>query len=537
MQGCVTPRANPPGRFLFVPIVHQRSRHAARWFRMSGMPRAARYIVLTLLTVTLAAQTTFADDATDQAIWQLQKAMLVHRNGDHNLLLRALRQMHDPKLEPLFSELVQRRHPGLKIHGILGLAEIADPPHLDLAIVADIKEASTQAVLIGQAIDDDLLTADDAEQLVRWPGLDPSVRVLVVGKLVAEKRRVDPATLDAAVADGNLALRGMAALLQLQLGKAEARKTLDGLNASDAPRKENARALILQSALKYEFDKVGGWALSVAKEKDVDRAIGRQGLRVAMRFNTPGAVELWNQRLHATTSEAERTRLALLALDIADRLEPEVFNSLAGDEVAVIDAIGLAGRAIAQKAPAADALIELVAQNNYIASGWVLSYAEEHFTEDPEGMRRVLAAMIRDGDNEESRFRAHRLKLAALAAENLHELDKRGGETIRTLMNDSSDLLQEVMLMGLIRSAGHNPQRVIEGMRFEGRTARSLALLLRCKHAKQITDEDARALALVMSGGGGLEDPLRLQAAWTYLKLTHQDRVALARVLGENIGS
>ncbi len=537
MQGRVTPRATARGGFLLLPDVHKRSRRNLHRFRMPCMHHVARHIVLTLTLVTLLASVARADEATDHAIWQLQKAMLVHRNGDHNLLLRALRQMRDPKLEPLFSELIQRRHPGLKIHGILGLAEIADPPHLDLALVADIKEPTTQAVLIGQAIDDQLLTTDAAEQLARWPGLDPKVRVLVIGKLVSDQRRVDPSTLDAEASHENLALRGMASLLQLQLGKAEARKTLDAINESDSPRKESTRALILQSALKYEFDKIGDWALQVAREKDVDRAIGRQGLRVAMRFNTPGAVELWLERIGSTTSEAERTRLALLALDIADRLEPRVFSAIVGDRVPVIDAIGKAGLAIAEKKPVADALIGLIAQNNYIASGWVLGYAEENYKLDPDGMRRVLEALIRDGDNDEPRFRAHRLKFAALAAENLHELDAQGADRLRQLVADSSELLKEVMLMGLIRSSGDDPQRVIEGIAFEGRTARSLALLLRSKHADKISDEDAKALVLVMSGGGGLEEPLRLQAAWTYLKLTHQDRVALARVLGENIGS
>jgi len=123
-----------------------------------------RYLALLIIAAgcLLPASRVRSDETVDAAVWLIEQATLIHRDGRHNVLLRSLRQLEDPRLEPLFSELTQRRHPGLKIHGILGLAEIKNPAKLDMALVADIKDTAVQAQLLSAAIDSDLLTTADA---------------------------------------------------------------------------------------------------------------------------------------------------------------------------------------------------------------------------------------------------------------------------------------------------------------------------------------------------------------------------------------
>jgi len=475
-----------------------------------------------------------ADQTVDAAVWLLERATLVHRDGQHNVLLRSLRQMEDPRLEPLFSELTQRRHPGLKIHGILGLAELRDPPKLDMALVADIKDSAVQAQLLSAAIDSDLLTIEDAETLAGWPGLDPAVRVLVAGKLVAEGKQVDPALLNEALAADNEALRAMATLLKLNIEQGDPIAMLKEFDLSESINRDRVRGLLLQTAMKYEFDVIGPWAMRMLDEDDLDRAIGYQALRAAMMFDVEGAVNAWMHRFDtATDNIAERLRLAMLALDIAEHVHPAVFEAMIDDDIEEIRQIGRVGLAIRNDRPAGATVADLVKMNNLLASRWALQYAVDLSEDDPATARPMLTAVIEAAGDTEPRFRAQRVEHAVLASQKLFENDPQAVGVLRGLFADSPLIVTEAMLMGLIRVTEGDPLPLVNAIdEFKSRTAESMALVIQAKHGQRLTDAQREQLSLIVRGGAGLQDPLRIQAAWAYLKHTQQDRVALATVLG-----
>lgn len=478
-----------------------------------------------------------ADETAEQAVWLLQKATLVHRNGFHNVLLSALRQMKDPKLEPLFSELIQRRHPGLKIHGILGMGEIADPPHLDLALLADIKEAGTQAQLVSAAIDSKLLTVDDARRVMQWPGLDPAVQVLVVGMLLDEGEKVGSDVLHTAMESENIAMRAMAALLLMQTGKPEAIEELNKLSRSDSPKRDHVRALVLHMAIEYDFANIGPWAAAIVREPDLDRTFRKKALLAALKFNADGATDLWTGLYDENDNEAERIRLAMLALEAAGSVDAAVFEKLAASDSSLLSTIGRIGRSLDAGKLDLEAVTEFVKINSTLAGPWALQYGKKLLAEDLETGRAVIASVIREADSDDPRLRARRLQHAVLGTQVLHEEDPESAPTLTQLFADASLVVREAMLIGLIRSAGDNPERIIAGVKFESRAAEAMALVLETKHAASLTAEQREALGLVVRGGGTLSEPLRIQAAWTYLKLTSQDRFALAKVLGNGGGS
>jgi len=442
--------------------------------------------------------------------------------------------MEDPRLEPLFSELTQRRHPGLKIHGILGLAELNDPPKLDMALVADIKDSAVQAQLLSAAIDSDLLTAADAEQLSNWPGLDPAVRVLVAGKLVADGKAIDPALLNEALAADNEALRAMATLLKLQAEQGDPIAMLKEFDVSDSINRDRVRALLLQTAMKYEFSIVGPWAVRMLDEPDLDRAISYQALRAALMFHVDGAVNTWMHRFDAAADNvAERLRLAMLALDIAEHVHPSVFQAMVDDDVEEIQQIGRVGLAIRDGRPVAPAVTALLEMNNLLASRWALQYAIELSETDPAAARPMLVKLIEEAGDEEPRFRAQRVEHAVLATQKLFENDPRAVGVLRSLLVDSPVIVTEAMFMGLIRVNEGNPLPLVSAVEaYKSRTAEAMALVIRAKHGHELTADQREQLSLIVRGGSGLQDPLRIQAAWAYLKHTQQERVALAAVLG-----
>ncbi len=526
---------------------------------MRLMPKLMLCVMVVAASCAVASPAR-ADKTADQAVWLLEQATLVHRNGRHNVLLRALRQMRDPRLEPLFSELVQRHHPSLRIHGILGMSEIADPPRLDLALVAELDDPATQAQLVSAAIDSDLLSNEAAGQLLRWPGLPGAVRVIVVSKLVSDGERVDPGVLDEAAEDTNPALRSVAAVLRAQLGEAEALGVLDRLDEEPDPSRQRVQALVLQTLLRHELDAAAAWTMELARAKLEAHGVGRedwrmgpiayQALRAALIFEYDQAINLWmacfDQTPLAESPESEKLRLAMLALDLADRLDERIFTPMLGDEMPIIRKVGQIGTAIASGEPAGELIEQLIAENNKLASAWALQYAVQLCQTDAARARPILLAIARAASSDEPRFRSQRLQNAVLAVEKLHENDRDAVPHIRRLIASASTFPQEAMLMGLIRSDGERPAEVVAGIEtFDSRVAEAMALLLKAKHAERLTEAELDQLSLIVRGGfsggvhpqeGGLQEPLRIQAAWTYLRLTQQDRVALATVLGGRRG-
>lgn len=506
---------------------------------MHRMTRAAPclLILLTVIGGPFVDSTAAQDDQAtiERATWLLRKATLIHRDGFQNILLRALRQMEDPELEPLFSQLVQRPHSSMKIHGILGLAEISPRKELDLALVAELKSQAAQAELVSAAMDAKLLTTEDALQLINWPGLDRAVKVIVACRLVHEGQSFDTQVLDEAVNDDNLALRGMAAMLRLQLDLPNALGQLEQVADSRAPNRDHVLTMLLESGMRYEFDRLRPWAIWLLTEQQPDQQLEIRALRAAMMFNAPRAMNLWMQRFDAEQNEAYRIRLAAMTLDIADRIDAQVFQQMAGDESPLIQKIAAAGQALRKGDSAAGAIGTLIDQNNVLLSRWALHHASK---QSADQARPILGTLIAAADRGGDHGRAQRLELAVLASEQLAESGAPAShEALRQALAEASPLLQEAILMGLIRTEGPSAMQVLQGaVEPASRTGQAMALLLRAKQGKPLDKDQMQRLSLIVRGGAGLQEPLRLQAAWVYLKQARRSQVALATVLGHSAG-
>ncbi len=88
---------------------------------------------------------------TRAAIRLLQDAVTVQADGRHYRLLRALRFQRDPELSALFDGLATAdRHPSIRLHGILGRAEVRTTPGVSVAEIAEIADPLVQAELVGR---------------------------------------------------------------------------------------------------------------------------------------------------------------------------------------------------------------------------------------------------------------------------------------------------------------------------------------------------------------------------------------------------
>jgi hypothetical protein len=490
-------------------------------------------MIIALAAVAPARAGRGLDEAGESAAWLIRKALLAHRDGRHNLLLRTLRQMRDPRLEPLFAACVVHDQPAMQFHGVLGLAELSAQRKVDLALIADLKDPLTQAQIIGAALESNMLDLAQCRQILDSPGYDTAVRLVVATKLAAEGQLASFSAISEAERSEKPAVRGMWALLKLQSGDSQALSVLRSIDETPDRNRDEIRAMLLQTAGSQKLSAVGPWALEIAAREREERAMAYLGLRVAMQFKTAGAAELWARRLAAARDDpADRIRLALMAADIAPQLDPDRFEALISDSDPVVSQLGRTGRALAAAQPPEKEFMKLLELNHNVSSQWVLQQARR--LPITQG-RAVLVALILNAEGEPNPplYRGQRLDGCVFATEHLAENDSASHEVLGSILRSSPALTQEAMLMGLLRARIDTAHRLVEGISFESEVARAMALLIRARDGVRLEDEEMRRLALLVQGVLQAPAALRLQAGWIYLKITDQDRFALAGVLGK----
>ena len=481
-------------------------------------------------TQTLLGQNAHLDDTGRTAAYLLRNSTKIDRNGHYHKQLEALRQMRDPALEPLFRQLIQSGQPSLMIHGVLGLAESSQGQKLDLTEVAAITSATVQAQIVSAAMDKKLLTDEQAQQLLDWPDLDRAVKIVAAAQLIKNL----PPNLDFLKADTkpeNLARRSLAALLKVQLGQPGAMEELRLLlNRSQDRQRDRVCQMLLETALRYELDRVAPWAAELAARSETDRWLGLLALRVAMRFGWPGAIDSWRQRFAGATDPAQRMRLALLALGLAPWLDAGLFIPLTNDNDLVIQKIGHAGAAIASGEGIDVAIVNLIELRHPMASRWALTYAKNHATATDAQI--ILLGLIMAFEDYPSNRQARAFNLVSLAARAMHKSYPQAAvKLLRPLLADpeTDPVLTQAMLLGLIGSSTPGADDVVAGLEsVSSPQVNQLMVLLLAKHSRPLSPKQHDALEIMVRGGGGVQDSLRLQAAWAYLKQTRQSQLALA---------
>lgn len=499
----------------------------------TGLLAVLAAVIFTSAMPLATARAQSSDATFDSAVYLLRRCMQLDRNGAHNLMLRSLRQMADPEMEIMFAEMAKSDFSVFKIHGMLGLAECAKNKQIDLVRLAAVEDPAVQAQLVSAALDNKLLTLDQCQQLMDWPGLDVAVKVIVATPLVQHGRLAKTQALEEAAKADNLGRSQMANLLLLQLGSAKAGDALDALNTSTEPLRDQVRVMLLSTAVRYELDRSGPWAMKIATEPDVHSQLGLLALATAMRFNAPGSTNVWKQQFASTTDVAQRNRLAFIALRVAQWSSPSLYQPLIEDKEPLLVAIGKAGAAVSSGKDITAAVVGLVELNHPIANAWALEYASDDATENDAKL--ILLSIILAYEQGPVRSREQRLDNAVSASEYLIKRIPDDAITLlRPMLADEKTRRQlaQGILLGLLKGDSPRAHEVIAGLPpFDDINTRNLALVLKAKNNQQLTAQELDDLGLCVRGGGLGMDALRVQAAWSWLKRTGQTRKAIDEAL------
>jgi len=499
-------------------------------------PAAVSFLaVFLLIAVAVTPRSAHAevDRSAASAVFLIEQSLTPSPRGTHNVILRALRHLDDPTLQPLFRHLADHSEGSAKVHGILGLAELSDPPRIDLKRIAPLTPVGLQAEAISAAQDAQLLTLDQCKAIAGWSGVDPGIALILAARLIQEDQWNDTAVLKELLKSDRLSRRTLAAAMLMQLGDDSAMPVLNELKSTNDRLGASVLNMILESAGRWELNRLGPWAMTVAQDPTIELKLRVNALNVAMRFRTPGSVALWQELFDSSSDLAHKNRLAIAALKLSPWTEAAPFEHLKKQDDALLQAIGSAGLAVVNQANIAPAVVGLIEQNHPLCNDWALTYGADKARGQDRDL--VLLSLILAYENGPDRGREQRLDLAASAVQGLVELSpERAPMFLRPMLHstDTPERLRTGMLLGLIRAREGNTKPIITGWKNTGLPLiDGLALMLLAQQDAPLDDDALADLGLLARGGGGLDLGLRAQAAWHYVKRTGQAQATLDAAL------
>ena len=511
--------------------------------QISKVKRANSFFAMVLMLVvgSLASQlcTTqvFADQRTEHAAVNLvQQSLLITQRGVNHRMLQSLRHLKDPELRPLFQKMVNMPNQSLKIHGILGLAEISDSKKIDITLLAEIGDDYVLGQVITNAMDEDLVDEAQLVEMLKWNKLDLGVKLLI---LTRNLQLVNDSTLPAleeSLSSKKLGRVALAAYILNEAGYEEGAKQLQLIDASDDPQRDPVRAQLLAVALQNDYEKYTPWAVAMAQDESLPLQLRHLAMKVALRFNASGAEDVWTALYNSNDDLVYRTRLALDALSMSPFMtSSKMYDYLKQSDVALLRQIGATGEAVALKSDSLEEyIVNLIDMQYQNANAWAIKYANHHANADDA--RFILVGLVVASESGDPRFRSARLMEAAGASQYLYELDPAYAADILVGLLENPETksdLKQAILLGLVRSTQFGAGKMIGKLSLFNPDANALALLLRAREYQELSKVELQDLASIIRGGSKLQDSLRVQAAWLYLKYMGVSEPALGAVLAD----
>lgn len=507
-------------------------------------------------------------------------------------LLRALRRLRDPALEPLFSHLSERSDPLLAGHGLLGAAECSGAG-FNLLMLRRVPQASVRSAVAARAVEDGLLTPDDLIDLIRWPELDEATIVFAAGALATGPSAsfIPRARLQELALRGTGASSLLACVILSQIGGgagggggggggsdqeivARMREHLESLHTMPS---ETLRAVIGRigsqrltsglSVLRAAFDRGGDWGT---------RAEALRGLLILapedegtqQRFLTAYREALPRPSAGASGGAAReedlgaRIRLALFAGEAVvesggdpARLPASIREALSSDPDALVADIGrLIGAFEVGCGSREDAARSLIEHRHAPGASLALRLGAAL---GPEALNRLRRVVLEGVDRDAPV--AYGLLGEQVARDLLLSCPGSVRELLERALGEGNAVLVRTLLLGGIL-AGSDRERtgaILEALdderlnaavrltwqdRDAARALRTMMLGMSAVSAMtsaggttplEPRPDLSQTLGRIALGEGALPASVRVQAAWLSLRLSGQDRAALARLLAE----
>ncbi|MGB0768811.1 MAG: hypothetical protein ACPGYV_14005, partial [Phycisphaeraceae bacterium] len=477
------------------------------------------------------------------------------RDGSHNALLVALRRLEDPALLPLFRGLSNAPFPDMRAHGRLGAAALSPQRRIDLADLAEIEDQRELVQLLSAAMDDKLIDRQGMTTLLTWDGLDLPLRQAIALRVLGLGGDVDiqpfRASLDLELSDdvnpARLLQYAIAGLLLAESDDDAGRDALKNLLNLKGDTAEAVIGQVLDTVTRQGFDSAGPLAVMIASDTLRSGLLRLRAIQAALRLQVPTAEATWTRMFESAAEAPVRVRLAMIALDAATEVKPELFDAL-NNEGAWIERIANTGRAISSDhVDLPQALEPLIAIARPLSTQWLVTHVRR---DKPPAGPSLLQSIVRHHHAAEPRHRGRITQTAidaatALAevypdfvnqtlAQSLNQPDAAEPATTTPTDRDLQLARRQVLLLGLARAQGQGLEPFAQALEPDDHndfTTDALRLFIRAKHDAPLTEPEWNRVSDIVQGVGGLDTAMRLQLAWAYLKHKNVADQAIAAAL------
>ncbi len=495
--------------------------------RLAGLILSAPLLLATASVVLAQADAHF-----DRAVGALREATEATATGEHLRRLDALRELRDPALEPLFSALSQHTNSLIRVNGILGVAELADPPRVDPWKLRQLESLPARSLAVGEAIRLELAGPEEMRRILEWSDLEAELEISLLLVLISRGEEVETARLRAHLeSESAVAVRARAALLLRAVGETEGtEEALAELLALPSATREQNIASILSNLRSYPVAAMGPWLTGLLEEEGLSDDLQQEILATLFAVDAKAAVGPWRARWNPEDSLAQRLRAALTLFQYAEEVEGSAFEALRADSEALVRTIGEAGAAFASDSGVVEAAEALIARDYQQGDVLLLQHALE---QEEATAAELLEALIRDVLAEE-RVTGTELDLCRRAATELMTREPaRLGDLAATARVQNRRLALESLLLGAyVSDAAETGALIGPWGNWPTTRSQSLAALIKGRYLPgECGEADLAGLSLIFRGAGSVPPELEMQAAWLYLKILGRENAALAVVL------
>ncbi|CAN5732873.1 hypothetical protein BH11PLA1_BH11PLA1_06210 [soil metagenome] len=462
--------------------------------------------------------------------------------------VRALRQLRDPLLEPMFTQFALLPDAALAAEGVLGESELHAVRGLQPLLVRTLATDAARDRVLTLGIEAGLFTPAQLESIALWTELTTDQVLRVSGEVLKFGGAPPRARLETILDDQSAgrAIHAAVLLMRGADGALRARcETLIGRRRAElaTPPERGATLAFLHAAASQRLAAAGRVARLLAADSGDpglrDEAV-RSLVAIAPGEEATGAALL--PRLAPANDEAQRRAWALTvadaALEAGEAPPARVMALLSRDAAPDIRVLAAALNQALSVATRGAPLEELGRTGSFDEVYWALRAAKK--VGGPVAQRTRLAAL----NHERIAAEPGVAFLAEIAASEQIEED---AEPLAALLAQASEpRVKRAIIAGGLRSGSANAGVLIAALR--GGTGASgaggasapadrgtylLAELLAARHAQDSADSGARSRRLAEIALERADLPLtwRTQAAWLAVRLAGEDRLAIARVL------
>jgi hypothetical protein len=469
--------------------------------------------------------------AGETAVATLRKAVSSATAGDNLPLLLALRQLHDPDLKPLFLQLAQSSKDWqAQVHAVLSLAEINEKRRVDAWLITQVSPQA-QELIIANALDSGLIGNDQYQQILAAEDLNSMARLMLNAEQILAGEKTDQAELRVLSASDDVYQAGFAAALLAQSGDVSAwTNYLPRLQEQESSARDRLTFWLLDAIGRYKLTFARDWVRTVAETPGIEENLVFRAVYTAMLLDLKFGLDLWTKEVGSTPGPRQQMRYGLALLAVGKEVPVSAYDRLRtpdDDELAasMIDA----GMAISTGADPSAAMIRLLDLGHQRATDWVQSALPKL---PPDQATKVYKHLIERLESSRD-LRGDPVGLAVNAVAKLYATDP-DWVLDRLARAEDDGLMQQTILLGLFEADSPRVGAAAKSLRRIGSArADSLALLLIAKHSPTISEDDLKKLGVIVSGGGGVSDVLRTQAAWLYLKHTNQVQAAIGSIFAK----